>query len=181
MMKTILYPVLIIFTICSCSDHKVNTEAFKKEQKQRAVKHVTKEEINQYAHQRGKAIADMLTPAFRQLLNNDTSFQYALKMNKSTRNAIADSFKIVKAIRFYPYITDTSTSFQEEKALWDAYQHNMKNQTDQKDNIQPLNDTLFLYTRPFILKKDTTRKLKGMWSIIMRKKALIIEMPENDE
>ena len=170
---------ILFFMIYSCSDRKVNTEAYKREQKKRAVKHVTEGEINQYANKKGKEITGKITPGFHSLLQKqDSTVAYTYSQFKSTLEAIKRKNNMVKDFRLYPVSPDTTAKYPKEKSLWEAYQYNLENNIKQEDNIQAFEDSLFLYTRPLTVKKDTSDSLKGMWSLVLSKKQLIIEMPQ---
>ncbi len=86
-----------------------------------------------------------------------------------TLPAMWDSTHLIKRISQITH--DTLLRIPKEKNIWDAYQYNLANGIESKDNVQLIGKNDVLYTHPM---KPTQKGVQPMLSILMDKKGLVL-------
>ena len=89
-------------------------------------------------------------------------------------------------MRWVGWQTDTTRLSTYEQQLWSAYRYSAQEGQPLEDNVQRVGEDSLLYTQPITLsdslqrklpaQPDTLEALLGMWSVMMAKKEVVLQI-----
>ncbi|MEN7546525.1 hypothetical protein AAG747_01310 [Rapidithrix thailandica] len=138
----------------------VDTDLVKREIKSREFKKLTDAQIMNGAYEQGKKLSNKI------LTEHTFTSHYCDSGELFTQ--YADS--ICQTVRLV--CAEQNTQDKTEAAIWQAYQHNYREDMDLSDNIQELNEAEYLYSHPIVLENDSAKSFT-LLNIVINKKEMI--------
>ena len=148
-MKRFISLILIILSLQSCGDQKIDTAKAKAEMEAREIKKVSEAEIVAEALRLGR------------ILSADFKIENTLGDNQMPKAVITFGNDSIHDKAHY-FLNQENDLSGKALGIFQAYQYNLKNEIESEDIVQKLEDqNTFLYTAPS-LKEG---KLVGVWAI----------------
>ncbi len=177
---------------CGSSDNKpVDREALRREMKEREIKHVLPGEIIEAAYGQGDSLAQMAQQVLIRQYQKNPSEQKLADYFKNETSRSVDSLERAYAAKIR-WVSLQDTLPQQlsdlEKQILDAYRYNVEQEMEIDHNVQRIDDESYLYTQPVMQSElqqmlaasqpspADTNQFLGMWSIVLSKKEIIINM-----
>jgi len=156
-MRRFLYVFILLLTACGGKLSDEQRKRIKEDMKQHKIMRVTDAEITEAAFKHGREVMKVIA-----LIKNNTT------RIDSLGNALKTKIKWV--------VPGAKNALEIENQLIEAYLVSSIN-GGMEDNVQRLGTDSLLFTQPVTEKlKDGSENVKGMWSIRMAKKDLILAM-----
>jgi len=173
-MRFILILICSVLLLSACKGGLTDEQkkAFKEELEQREIKRLTPGEVNDAVFQQGSIIADTLAQVG--LTENFDAATLQTSVLTAEDYPVLDSLnrKYKVHIRWVGanVSKDTPVLMPLESQLLDAYLYNVENRQEVGKNVQGIDEKSFLFTQPVL----SDKKLKGMWSITLLQKEVIL-------
>lgn len=150
----------VLFVLFACSDGKVDTSKVKAEMKAREVKVVPEAKILERAFQLGDSLLNTLDKS--KGLSKAWGVFKRWELDDITIDCSIYSLKAVYNME------------EKEKQVFDAYRYSAQNDQPAEANVQRLPGEIMVYNAPF----SPEGKLKGMWSIKLPRKYIVLSIEE---
>ena len=155
-MRRFLYVFILLLTACGGKLSDEQRKRIKEDMKQHKIMRVTDAEITEAAFKQGREVMKAIS-----FVKNNTRID-------SLGNALKTRIKWI--------VPGAKNALEIENQLIEAYLVSSIN-GGMEDNVQRLGADSLLFTQPITEKlKDGSENVKGMWSIRMAKKDLILAM-----
>ncbi len=168
----ILISLALLLSACKGGLTDEQKKAFKEELDKREIKRLTPGEVNEAISRQGSNIADTLYEVFSEKDIQSEAFRSSVLTAEDypVLDSLNRNFKAhikwigTEAAKNTPAVLDLETQ------LLDAYVYNIENGLDARKNVQRIDEARFLFTQPVL----SDKKLKGMWSITLLQKEVIL-------
>lgn len=185
--RSFLALLLFLLTVGGCNtDNRINqTKALKEEIAGSKIKRVTDAQLVAAVDEWGKEMAVIMQKGLEKELaqNPDEAIKYCANLGHVPLIAAIENQYEVKVQLLGILAPENKTLAPKERELMGAYVYNAEKDLPQFDNVQKLDDTLFVYNAP--ISKESSicqqcfpdQKLPfAIWRILFDKKAVIRKM-----
>ncbi len=172
----------IVFVGCNSEDRVGNTKELAQEMKTMQIKRVTNTQLIATLDEWGKQMTAVAQKSLEKELNQhpDQAAAICADLEKVPLIAALNREYSVQIELVGPADITNPKLSQKEQELIDAYLYNAENNLPQSDNVQKLNDTLFVYNAPVAatspICKSCFENQKvpfAVWRVLFDKKAVI--------
>jgi hypothetical protein len=165
--KITCYAIFVAFFVSACTPQDRKSREFIAEgMKSRKIKRVTDVQLLGTATDFAKKAVEKLNKTALPKIDISKTFDC------NTKLYIPDSLKFMYVLDYRLVCQETQTGYEKEKQVFQAYTYNSQNNIELVDNLQKIDDKAIIYTSPFTI----NGKFIGMWTIVMDKKQLIMNI-----
>ena len=177
--------LLVLTSACGNPNTTVMNEQVREEMRMREPKQVTPDQLVAATYQQGRVLTqkllDQAVARYQESADSETFTDFLSKQSFDT-----DSLREDIHVRWVGWQTDTTRLSAYEQQLWSAYRYSAQKGQPLDDNVQRVGQDSLLYTQPIMLSDSLQRKLPaqldtlgallGMWSVMMAKKEVVLQI-----